>query len=124
MCIVGSSKEYKINAERSVTCQMGVFGRYRGSELKKLFARSTHTLKTPFQKNSVIDLWLITFTLSRTIRKTTSFYPQLSYFHFLYCGMKCCWLPLLELARQPLFVSFGKLQNFNYLHPLNNNLCL
>ena len=28
-----------------------------------------------FHKNSVIDLWLITFTISRKIRGTTSFYP-------------------------------------------------
>ena len=43
-------------------------------------------------------LWLVTFTISRTIRETTSFYPQLRYFHFLYSYMKCCWLPLLQLA--------------------------
>ena len=36
--------------------------------------------------------------------------------------MKCCWPPPLEVARQPLFVPVGKLQNFNYLHPLSNQL--
>ena len=74
----------------------------------------------PFHKNSFIDLWLITFTISRTIRETTSRYPQLRYFHFLYCYMKYYWPPLLYLARQPLFVPFGKRQNFNYLQPLNS----
>ena len=29
-----------------------------------------------------------------------------------------------RISRQPLFVPFGKLQNFSYLHPLNNNLSL
>ena len=43
-----------------------------------------------FHKHSVIDLWLITFTISRTIRETTGFYPLLRCFHFLYCYMKCC----------------------------------
>ena len=33
-----------------------------------------------------------------------------------------CWAPLLELARQPLFLPFGKRQNFDYLHPPNNDL--
>ena len=42
-----------------------------------------------FHRNSVIDLWLITFTISPTIREATSFYPQLRYFHFLYFYMKC-----------------------------------
>ena len=48
-----------------------------------------------FQKNSVIDLWLTMFKISRTIRETTSFYRQLTYFHFLCFYMKCCRPPLL-----------------------------
>ena len=28
-----------------------------------------------FHKNSVIDLWLITFRMSRIIRETSNFYP-------------------------------------------------
>ena len=74
-----------------------------------------------FHKDSVIDLWLKICKISRTIRETTSFYPQLSYLYLLYCYMKRCWPPLLDLARQPLCVPFGKLQDFNYLHPLNNH---
>ena len=35
-----------------------------------------------FHKHSVINLRFITFKLSHTSRETTSFYPQLRYFHF------------------------------------------
>ena len=48
-----------------------------------------------FQKNSVIDLWLIKFKISSTIRETTIFYRQLRYFHFLCFYMKCYRPPLL-----------------------------
>ena len=85
------------------------------------FSRSPPSFHN-IHKNSVIDLRLRTFTISRAIMETTSFFPQLRYFHFLYFYVKCCWPPLLlDLARQPLFVSFGRLQNFDYLHPLNNH---
>ena len=36
-----------------------------------------------FHDRNVIGLWLMTFTISRKIRKTVSFYPQLRYFHVL-----------------------------------------
>ena len=124
--MVGRSKEYQIYDERSVchTCQRGIFRCCRGRALKKFSLPPLACSRSPpsFHNNSVIDLWLIIFTISHTIRETTSFYPQLRYSHFLCFYMKCCWPPLLDLARQSLFVLFGKLQYFNYLHPLNNHL--
>ena len=42
--------------------------------------------------------------------------------HDLFCCMTCCWPSLLELAKQPLFLSFSKLQNFNSLYPPHNHL--
>ena len=94
-----------------------------GVDSKKVSFAPLASSRSPpsFHKNVVSDLWLITFAISRTITETTSFSPQMRYFHILYFYTKCCRPTLLELARQPVFVPFGKLQNFNYLHHLNNH---
>ena len=117
--IVQRSMEYQINDECSdfPTCLRGVFQHYRGHELKKFFFCSIHVFKPPSTRMISLAYGLKYVQYHTQSGRQLTFIQQLRYFHFLYCYMKCCWLLLLELARQPLFVPLSKPQNFNYLHP-------
>ena len=99
----------------------GIFLCYRGHEFKNLFACSARVFKSPYPLHEkfyyLMAYNIYNFSCIFYRGGEASFYPQLRYFQLFALLHEYCWLPLLEFDRQPLFVPFGRLQNFNCLYP-------